>query len=52
MLGHSSITMTYAVYGYLFHDPEKDGDLLGEMERGLLAAWVVSFFKKDFRQAT
>jgi integrase len=38
MLGHSSITMTYDVYGHLFHDPAKDVDLMGEMERDLLAA--------------
>lgn len=38
MLGHSSITMTYDVYGHLFHDPAKDVDLMSEMERGLLAA--------------
>ncbi|NTZ42142.1 site-specific integrase [Altererythrobacter sp. SALINAS58] len=38
MLGHSSLTMTYDVYGHLFHDPAKDVDLMGEMERGLLAA--------------
>lgn len=38
MLGHSSITMTYDVYGHLFHDPAKDVDLMGEMERGVLAA--------------
>lgn len=38
MLGHSSITMTYDVYGHLFHDPAKDVDLMGAMERGLLAA--------------
>ncbi len=38
MLGHSSITMTYDVYGHLFPDPAKDMDLMGEMERGLLAA--------------
>ena len=38
MLGHSSITMTYDVYGHLFHDPAKDVDLMGEMERELLAA--------------
>lgn len=38
MLGHSSITMTYDVYGHLFHDPAKDVDLMREMERGLLAA--------------
>jgi len=38
MLGHSSITMTYDVYGHLFHDPAKDVDLMEEMERGLLAA--------------
>ncbi|GAM07057.1 tyrosine-type recombinase/integrase [Novosphingobium sp. MBES04] len=31
MLGHSSITMTYDVYGHLFHDPAKDVDLMGEM---------------------
>ncbi len=37
MLGYSSITMTYDVYGHLFHDPAKDVDLMGEMERGLLA---------------
>lgn len=38
MLGHSSITMTYDVYGHLFHDSAKDVDLMGEMERGLMAA--------------
>ncbi|MBX7514912.1 site-specific integrase [Qipengyuania sp. GH38] len=38
MLGHSSITMTYDVYGHLFHDPAKDVHLMGEMERGLLVA--------------
>lgn len=38
MLGHSSITMTFDVYGHLFHDPAKDVDLMGEMERGLMAA--------------
>lgn len=38
MLGHSSITMTYDVYGHLFHDPAKDVGLMGEMERGLLTA--------------
>ena len=38
MLGHSSITMTFDVYGHLFHDPAKDVGLMGEMERGLLAA--------------
>ncbi|NCP24625.1 MAG: site-specific integrase [Erythrobacter sp.] len=38
MLGHSSITMTYDVYGHLFHDPAKDVDLMGEMERELLVA--------------
>ncbi|MEL7688730.1 tyrosine-type recombinase/integrase [Citromicrobium bathyomarinum] len=38
MLGHSSITITYDVYGHLFHDPAKDVDLMGEMERGLLTA--------------
>ncbi|MEP3420913.1 MAG: hypothetical protein ABJN35_04205, partial [Erythrobacter sp.] len=30
---HASITTTYYVYGHLFHDPAKDVDLLGEMER-------------------
>lgn len=38
MLGHSSITMTYDVYGHLFHDPAKDVDLMGEMEKNLLVA--------------
>lgn len=38
MLGHSSITMTYDVYEHLFHDPAKDMDPMGEMERGMLAA--------------
>ena len=38
MLGHSSITMTYDVYGHLFHDPAKDVSLMDEMERGVLAA--------------
>ncbi|NQY32103.1 MAG: hypothetical protein HRT56_02890 [Coraliomargarita sp.] len=38
VIGHSSITMTYDVYGHLFHDPAKDVDLMGEMERGVLAA--------------
>lgn len=38
MLGHSSITMTYDVYGKRFQNPAKDVDLMGEMKRGLLAA--------------
>lgn len=38
MLGHSSITMTYDVYDRLFHTPAKDVHVMGEMERGLLAA--------------
>jgi integrase len=38
MLGHSSITMTFDVYGHLFHDPAKDVGLMDAMERGLLAA--------------
>lgn len=38
MLGHSSITMTFDVYGHLFHDPAKDADLMGEVGRGLLVA--------------
>lgn len=37
-MAHSSITMTYDVYGHLFHDPAKDVDLMDEMERGLMAA--------------
>jgi hypothetical protein len=37
-MAHSSITMTYDVYGHLFHDPTKDVDLMDEMERGLMAA--------------
>lgn len=36
--GAFSITKTYDVYGHLFHDPAKDVDLMGETERGLLAA--------------
>ncbi len=36
MLGHSTVTMMYDVYGHLFHDPAKDVDLMGQMERGLL----------------
>ena len=38
MLEHSSITMTYDVYDHLFHDPAKDVDLMGEMERVMVAA--------------
>jgi hypothetical protein len=34
-MAHSSITMTYDVYGHLFHDPAKDVDLMDEMERGV-----------------
>jgi hypothetical protein len=39
--------MTYDVYGHLFRDPAKDVDLLGEMERELLAAWRPSHLKED-----
>ena len=35
---YSSVTMTYDNYGHLFHDLAKDVDLMGEMERALLAA--------------
>lgn len=38
ILGHSSINMTFDVYGHLFHDPAKDVELMGQMERGVLAA--------------
>lgn len=38
MLGHSSITMTFDVYGHLFHNPEKDVELMDKMEVELLAA--------------
>ncbi len=38
MLGHSSITMTYDVYGHLFHDPAKNVQLMEKMEQDLLAA--------------
>jgi hypothetical protein len=37
-MAHSSITMTYDVYGHLFHDPNKVVDLMDEMNRGLMAA--------------
>ena len=33
----SPITMTNDVYGHLFCGPAKDVDLMGEVERGLLA---------------
>lgn len=38
LLGHSSITMTFDVYGHLFHDAEKDAELMDKMESDLLAA--------------
>lgn len=38
ILGHSSITMTFDVYGHLFHDAEADVALMEKVERDLLAA--------------
>jgi integrase len=38
ILGHSSINMTFDVYGHLFHDPEEDVELMAKMESDLLAA--------------
>lgn len=38
LLGHSSIIMTFDVYGHLFNDPSKDVELMGKMETDLLAA--------------
>lgn len=39
---HSSITMTYDDFGHLFHDPAKDVDLMGEMEREFFAGYNVA----------
>lgn len=38
LLGHSSINMTFDVYGHLFHDAEADVALMEKVERDLLAA--------------
>ncbi|WP_169568162.1 tyrosine-type recombinase/integrase [Sneathiella limimaris] len=38
ILGHSSINMTYDVYGHLFHDPSEDVELMAKMEQDLWAA--------------
>ena len=38
ILGHSSITMTFDVYGHLFQDLEADVALMEKVERDLLAA--------------
>lgn len=38
LLGHSSIIMTFDVYGHLFHDPAEDAKLMEKMEQELLAA--------------
>lgn len=38
LLGHSSINMTFDVYGHLFHNPEEDVVLMKKLERELFAA--------------
>lgn len=38
ILGHSSITMTFDVYGHLFHDAAADVELMEKVERDLMAA--------------
>lgn len=38
LLGHSSINMTFDVYGHLFHNPEEDIAQMAKMESDLLAA--------------
>lgn len=38
ILGHSSINMTFDVYGHLFHDAEADVVLMEKVEHDLLAA--------------
>ena len=38
LLGHSTIMMTFDVYGHLFIDPSKDVELMDKMEQDLLAA--------------
>ncbi len=37
-MGHSTITMTYDVYGHLFTDASDDVDKMADLERDLLAA--------------
>ncbi|MZR31488.1 tyrosine-type recombinase/integrase [Sneathiella litorea] len=37
LLGHSSINMTFDVYGHLFHNPEEDIAQMAKMESDLLA---------------
>lgn len=38
LLGHSSVNMTFDVYGHLFHNPEEDSVQMAKMEHDLLAA--------------
>ena len=38
LLGHSTIMMTFDVYGHLLNDPSKDVELMDKMEQDLLAA--------------
>jgi len=38
ILGHSSINMTFDVYGHLFHDAEADVALMEKVEKDLMAA--------------
>lgn len=38
LLGHSSINMTFDVYGHLFHNPEEDIAQMAKLENDLLAA--------------
>ena len=41
MLRHSSMTMTYDVYGHLFQDPAKDVDLMGR--------WSEACWQRDLK---
>ncbi len=37
ILGHSSITVTYDLYGHLWTTPEDDADAMDEIEKRLIA---------------
>lgn len=38
IMGHSSINMTFDVYGHLFADPERDAEMMAAMQQKFLAA--------------
>jgi len=42
MMGHSSIQVTFDIYGHLFPSPDDDAKAMAQIEARLLGSWPVS----------